>query len=95
MGDRNGAQSVEALLNATRGPDGHGCTLTRLTEAWRRGDIVPDPTEQEQQAIGVYLVPAVNVLINEALTRAAVTREDMREERIRQGYLRAKAEPGR
>ena len=95
MGDRNGAQSVEALLNATRGPDGHRCTLTRLTEAWRRGDIVPDPTEQEQQAIGVYLVPAVNVLINEALTRAGATREDLREERIRRRYLRAKAEPSR
>ena len=82
------------LLNASRGPDGHGCTLTRLTEAWRRGDIVPDPAEQEQQAIGVYLMPAVNVLINEALTRAGATREDMWEERIRQGTCGRRQNPG-
>ena len=41
--DRKGALSMEALLAATAGPDGQGCSLTRLTEAWPRGDIVPDP----------------------------------------------------
>ena len=70
MGDRNGAQSVEALLNATRGPDGHGCTLTRLT-AWRRGDIVPDPTEQEQQAIGVQELRRVLRALHQAADAAA------------------------
>ena len=49
--DRRGAKAAKALLEATRGPEWHGCTLTRFTEAYRRGDIVPDPTEQEREAL--------------------------------------------
>ena len=73
--DRNGAFAIEALLEATKGPDGHGCTLTKFTEAFRRGDIVPDATEQEREAISLYLVPAVNALIEEALSRSGATRD--------------------
>ena len=80
---RSGAQAIEVLLGSTRGPDGHGCTLTRFTEAFRRGDIVPDPTEQEREAIALCLVPAVNALIDEALAQAGATRDDMQQERNR------------
>ena len=81
--DRKGALSMEALLAATAGPDGQGCSLTRLTEAWRRGDIVPDPREQEMKALSLHLVPAVNALIEEALARAGVARDNMQQERNR------------
>lgn len=54
-----------------------GCSLTRLTEAFRRGDTVPDPTGPERQAIGLHLVPTVNMLIEEALARSGATREDL------------------
>lgn len=74
---------MEALLTATAGPGGQGSSLTRLSEAYRRGDIVPDPAEPEWQAIRLHLVPAVNVLITEALARAGATREDLRQERAR------------
>ena len=87
--DRNGAQSMDALLAATAGSDGQGCTLTRLTEAWRRGEIVPDPTEVELKAISAHLAPAVNALIDEALARSGVTREDLQQRRRRH------REPGR
>ena len=71
------------LLAATTEPDGQGCSLTRFTEAYRRGDIIPDPTEPERQAIGLHLAPAVNALIAEALARSGATREDIRQEKLR------------
>ena len=48
VADRNGAKAMEDLLSATAEPDGQGCTLTRFSEAYRRGDIVPDPTDAER-----------------------------------------------
>ena len=36
--DQEGAEAVENLLAATKGADGTGCSLTRFTEAWRRGN---------------------------------------------------------
>ena len=69
VADRNGAKAMEDLLSATADPDGQGCTLTRFSEAYRRGDIVPDPTDAERGAIGRHLVPAVNTLIAESLAR--------------------------
>ena len=80
IADRSGAESMEALLAATAGPDGEGCTLTRFTEAFRRGDVVPDPLEQEREALGLFLVPAVNALIDEALPRSGAAREDLQQE---------------
>ena len=81
--DRNGAESMENLLAATAELDGQGCSLTRLTEAFRRGSIVPNPTEQEISAISFHLIPAVHVLIDEALARSGATREDLQQERTR------------
>ena len=92
--DQEGTFAMESLLATTRKPDGTRCTLTKFTEAWRRGEIVPDPTKSEWQALTLYLAPAVNALIDEALVRSGGTREDIREERNRRGDLRAKAEPG-
>ena len=81
--DRNGARAMEALLASTREANGEGCSLTRLSEAYRRGDIIPDPTEPERRAMRLHLVPAVNALIAEALARSGATREDIRQERTR------------
>ena len=75
--EREGTKAMESLLEATRVPDGRGCTLTRFTEAFRRGDIVPDPTETEREAMAKHLVPAVNSLIDEALARSGLTRDDL------------------
>ena len=81
--DRDGASAVESLLAATLGPDGSGCSLTRFTEAWRRGDIAPDATETEWQAMALHLAPAVGALVTEALARSGATREDLQQERNR------------
>ena len=83
VADRNGAKAMEDLLSATAEPDGQGCTLNRFSEAYRRGDIVPDPTDAERGTIGRHLVPAVNTLIAEALARSGATREDIPQERTR------------
>ena len=76
-----------ALLSATSEADGEadgeGCSLTRLFEAYRRGDIIPEPTEPERMAIRLHIVPTVNALIAEALGRSGATRDDIRQERIR------------
>lgn len=77
--NREGASAVENLLAATMGPEG-GCSLTRFTEAWRRGAIVPDPTEAERQAMTMHLAPAVNALVTEALARSGATREELQQE---------------
>ena len=81
--DRNGSLAMKAPLKATKGPDGHVCTLTQFTEAFRRGDVVSDPTEQEREAISLYLVPAVNALIDEALLRSGASIDDLQQERNR------------
>ena len=78
--DREGAEAMENLLAATKGPDGSGCSLTRFTEAWRRGNIVPNPTEAEWQAMTMHLAPAVNALVTEALARSGATREELQQE---------------
>ena len=77
IADRDAAGTMEALLTATTAPDGQRCSLTRLTGAWRKGRIVPDPTEQELKALGLHLVPAVNAVIEEALTGSGATRDHM------------------
>ena len=81
--DRDGADAMASLLAATKGTDEQGCSLTRFTEAFRRGDIVPDPTGSERRAIGLHLAPAVNALISEALDRAGATRDELCEEKLR------------
>ena len=87
--DRNGSLAMKAPLKATKGPDGHVCTLTQFTEAFRRGDVVSDPTEQEREAISLYLVPAVNALIDEALLRSGASIDDLQQERNRRrGIIR-------
>ena len=80
--DQKGAEAVENLLAATMEPEG-GCSLARFTEAWRRGGVVPDPTEAERQALTLRLAPAANALVAEALARAGATRDDMEQERNR------------
>ena len=81
--DRRGTQAMEALLAATRVAGGEGCSLTRLSEAFRRGDIIPDPTDAELKALELHLVPAVNSLVAEGLARSGATTEDLRQERDR------------
>ena len=80
--DGKGTEAVENLLAATMEPEG-GCSLTRFTEAWRRGGVVPDPTETEWQAMTLHLTPAVIALIEEALSRAGAAKDDMEQERNR------------
>ena len=83
VADRNGARAMEELLKGTAGPDGQRCRLTEFSEAFRRGDFMPELTEPEQEAVRRYLAPAVNMLIVEALARSGGTREDIQEERQR------------
>ena len=84
-----GSEALENLLAATGVPDGSRCSLTRFTEAWRRGAIVPDPTETEWQALTLHLAPAVGALVTEALARSGATRKGLQQERNR------RKEPGR
>ena len=72
--DEKGAEAVENLLAATVRRDGSGCSLTRFTEARRRGDFASDPQEAERQAMTLHLAPAVNALVTEALARSGATR---------------------
>ena len=81
--DQKGAEAVENLLAATKGPDGNRCSPTRFTEAWRRGDFAPGPTEAEWQATTLYLAAAVVALVTEALARSGATQDDMEQERNR------------
>ena len=83
IADQKGAEAVESLLAATVGSDGTGCSLTRFTEAWRRGGFAPDPTAAEWQATNLRLAPTVNALVTEALARSGVTREELKQERER------------
>ena len=43
IADGERAEAMESLLAATARRDGSGCSLTRFTEAWRRGGVVPGP----------------------------------------------------
>ena len=83
VADEKGAEAVENLLAATKDPDGSGCSLTRFAEAWRRGGIVPDPTEAERQAMTLHLAPTIGALVREALARSGATKEDLGQERNR------------
>ena len=80
----------EELLKATAEPYGLGCRLTTLSEAFRRGDIIPDLSDSEMEAVTRYLLPAVNALITEALIRCGATRDDIHQERLRRGSQRAR-----
>ena len=83
--DRKGAREMEELLRATAGPDGQRCRLTEFSEAFRRGDVMPELSGLEQAAVRQHLALAVNMLIAEALARSGGTREDMEEARHRRG----------
>ena len=83
VADRNGARAMEELLKGTAGSDGQRCRLTELSEAFRRGDLMPKLNEPEQDAVRRHLLPAVNMLIEEALARSGGNREDIQEERQR------------
>ena len=83
VGDRDGAKAMEELLSATAEPDRPGCRLTALSEAYRRGDLIPDVSDSELEATKRHLVPAVNALITEALARCGATKKELRPERLR------------
>ncbi len=83
VADRFGARAMEELLSATAEPDGQGCRLTAFSEAYRRDERMPKLSEPQQEAVGCYLSPAVNMLITEALARSGGAREDIRQERQR------------
>ena len=83
IGDPEGARAMEALLSATAAQDGERCLLTEFSEAFRRGDAMPDLGGPEWNAVGRHLVPAVNALIAEALARSGATRKDLQQERLR------------
>ena len=81
--DRHGARAMEELLKGTTGPDGQRCRLTDFSEAFRRGDVMPKLAEPEQEAVRRHLLPAVNMLMGEALSRSGGTRDDMEEAKQR------------
>ena len=81
IADRKGAQAMENLLAATTGPDGHGCSLTGFSEAYRKGTPYPDMSDGELEAVKCWIRPAIYALITEALARSGATREDLRRER--------------
>ena len=82
VADRNGAKAMEELLSTTAAePSGQGCRLTAFSEAFRRGELMPELSEPEREAIGRHLAPAVNALINEALAKSGATRDDIQQER--------------
>ena len=87
IADRDGAKAMEELLKGTTGPDGRRCHLTEISEAHRRGDIEPDLSDSDLEAMKRYLVPAVNALITEALARCGATKEDLQKEKARRRGL--------
>ena len=91
IADRNGARAMEELLSATPGPDGRGCCFTGFSEAYRRDDLMLEPSDVEWEAVDRHLAPAVSALITEALARSGGAREDMQRERQR----RRSVAPGR
>ena len=89
IADRDGAKAMEEIVKATAEPHGLGCRLTALSEAFRRGEIIPDLSDSELEAVIRYLPPAVNALITEALARCGATRDDIQQERLRRRSQRA------
>ena len=83
VSDRSGARAMEELLRCTTGPDGQRCRLTDFSEAFRRGDVMPKLAEPEQEAVRRHLLPAVNMLMGESLSRSGGTRDDMEEAKQR------------
>ena len=90
IADREGAKAMEELLRATTEPDGRRCRLTEISEAHRRGDIEPDLSDSDLEAVERYLLPAVNALITEALARCGATREHIEQEKLRRRSPRAR-----
>ena len=90
IADRDGAKAMEDLLRATADSDGRRCRLTELSEAHRRGDIEPDLSDSDLEAVKRYLLPAVNALITEALAKCGATREHIEQERLRRRSPRAR-----
>ena len=90
IADRDGARAMEELLRATADSDGRRCGLTELSEAHRGGDIEPDLSDSELEAVTRYLLPAVHALITEALARCGATREHIEQERLRRRFPRAR-----
>ena len=89
IADRDGAKAMEELLKATTEPDGRRCGLTELSEAFRRGDVMPDLSDSELEATKNHLLPAVNALIAEALARCGATKDDIQQEKLRRRSQRA------
>ena len=87
LADRNGAKAMEELLRATAEPDRLGCRLTALSEAYRRGDIIPCLSDSQMEATKRHLVPAANALMTEALHRCGATLEDLQQETLRRTGL--------
>ena len=83
VSDRAGAKRMEGLLKGTTHPEQQGCSLTGLSQAFRRGDPMPELGETEQKAVRQHLAPSVQMLIAEALTRSGSTREEL--EQAKQG----------
>ena len=81
VADREGAQAMEDLLAETAGPDGTGCRLTRFSDAYRRGTPYPDLSEGELKAVKLWIRPAIDALITEAMARSGAVREDLGRER--------------
>ncbi len=52
IADREGAEAMEDLLAATTGRDGLGCSLTAFSEAFRRHESAPKPSEPEWKPCG-------------------------------------------
>lgn len=75
IADRRGARAMNDLIAATTAPDKPGCSLTRFTEAVRRGTPIPQPTDREIRALDRYFLPAAEALVAEAMTTAHVTFE--------------------
>ena len=90
IADRDGARAMEELLRATADSDGRRCGLTELSETHQRGDIEPDLSDSDLEAMKRYLLPAVNALIAEALARCGATREHIEQERLRRRSPRAR-----
>ena len=57
VADRNGAKAMEELLSTTVEPSGQGCRLTAFSEAFRRGELMPELSEPEREAIGQPVLP--------------------------------------
>ena len=85
IADRKGAEAMENLLAVTTGADGLGCSLTALSEAYRRHEPAPELSEAEWEAVRACVPQAVDALIREALARSGTDREDLRRKRRNSG----------